>query len=142
MKGLIVTTKHEIREVDYDAPNYDVISRAVGGYYEHVCPRRLNRPYCMMVNEEGLLNALPLNVLGSYLYETDRHGAPIVGDIIILKEGHYHGEPDIVGLTEEEAKRLRNEFSVLLRSPKLQYLCQAWGQNLSLAEAEEEAPEI
>lgn len=114
MKGLVVTTKNEIREVNYDPPNYNVISEAVGGWYEHVCPRRLKRPYCMMVNEEGLINGFPLNALGSFLYETDRHGAPIVGDIIILKDGYYRGEPDAVGLTDDEARSLRDEFTKLL----------------------------
>lgn len=111
MKGLIVTTGNEMRLVDYDPPNYDVIREAVGGWYEHVLPRRLPQPYCMMVNEEGLLQNLPINTLGSYLYQTYVHGSPIVGNIIILKEGYYQGERDVVGLTEEEARRLADRFS-------------------------------
>ena len=31
MKGLIVTTKNEMRLVDYDPPHYDIIREAVGG---------------------------------------------------------------------------------------------------------------
>lgn len=111
MKGLIVTTGNEMRLVDYDPPNYDIIREAVGGWYEHVLPRRLPQPYCMMVNEEGLLHNLPINTLGSYLYQTYVHGSPIVGNIIILKEGYYQGERDVVGLTEEEARRLADRFS-------------------------------
>lgn len=111
MKGLIVTTKNEMRLVDYDPPHYDIIREVVGGWYEHVLPRRLPQPYCMMVDEEGLLKSLPVNTLGSYLYQTDLHGSAIVGDIIILKDGYFAGERDTVGLTEEEARRLADRFS-------------------------------
>lgn len=111
MKGLIVTTKNEMRLVDYDPPHYDIIREAVGGgWYEHVLPRRLPHPYCMMVDEEGLLKSLPVNTLGSYLYQTDLHGSAIVGDIIILKDGYFAGERDTVGLTEEEARTLADSF--------------------------------
>lgn len=111
MKGLIVTTKNEMRLVDYDPPHYDIIREAVGGgWYEHVLPRRLPHPYCMMVDEEGLLKGLPVNTLGSYLYQTDLHGSAIVGDIIILKDGYFAGERDTVGLTEEEARTLADSF--------------------------------
>ncbi len=65
MIALVVNTKNEIRRVEYDPPHYDVIKEAVGGWYEHVHPMGLERPYSMMVNEEGLLLGLPLNRLGS-----------------------------------------------------------------------------
>ena len=78
MVGLIVTAENEMRKVEYDSPHYNVIRKAVGGRYEHVRPAGLERPYCMMVNEEGLLLGLPLNLLGSWLYGMDQHGQPIV----------------------------------------------------------------
>lgn len=110
MKGIIVTAKNEMRMVDYDPPHYDVIKEAVGGWYEHVKPRRLKRPYCMMVNEEGLLLRLPTNDYGCYLYDTLSHGAPIVGDIMILKDGYHDGEPDVVGMDEDEARTVADEI--------------------------------
>lgn len=110
MVGLIVTAENEMRKVEYDSPHYDVIHEAVGGWYEHVRPVGLEQPYCMMVNEEGLLLGLPLNLLGSFLYGAHQHGQPIVGDVIFLKEGYHCGEPDVVGMTSEEAQRLGNEF--------------------------------
>ena len=85
MTALVVTTENEIRKVPYDAPHYEVIQEAVGGHYELVRPRGLQEPYCMMVNEEGRLLGLPLNLLGCYLYGTLIHGAPIAGDIMILR---------------------------------------------------------
>ena len=113
MTALVVTTENEIRKVPYDAPHYEVIQEAVGGHYELVRPRGLQEPYCMMVNEEGRLLGLPLNLLGCYLYGTLIHGAPIAGDIMILKLGCYAGEPDVVGMTDEETQRLGDRFMQL-----------------------------
>lgn len=110
MIALVVSTKNEIRRVEYDPPHYDVIKEAVGGWYEHVHPMGLDRPYSMMVNEEGLLLGLPLNRLGSELYGTPKHGQPIVGDVVFLKDGYHGGEPDTVGMTEDEAQRLGDKF--------------------------------
>ena len=110
MIALVVNTKNEIRRVEYDPPHYDVIKEAVGGWYEHVHPMGLDRPYSMMVNEEGLLLGLPMNRLGSELYGTPQHGQPIVGDIVFLKDGYDGGEPDVVGMTEDEAQHLGDKF--------------------------------
>lgn len=113
MVGLVVTTQNEMCLLDYDAPHYDIIQKAVGGWYEHVRPMGLERPYCMMVNEEGLLLGLPLNLIGSILYGTPQHGQPIVGNVIFLKEGYHSGERDVVGMTADEAQRLGDKFSAM-----------------------------
>lgn len=110
MTALVVTTKNEMHRVAYEAPHYEVIQEAVGGRYELVRPQGLREPYCMMVNEEGLLLDLPLNPLGCYLYGSLIHGASIVGDIVILKLGYHAGEPDAVGITDEEARQLGEQF--------------------------------
>lgn len=55
----------------------------------------------------GLLHGLPLNLFGCILYDTVRHGNPIVGDIVILKEGFTTpGERDFIGLDEDDIKFL------------------------------------
>lgn len=113
MVGLVVTTENEMSTVEYDSPHYDVIKKAVGGWYEHVHPADLERPYCMMVNEEGRLLNLPLNLIGSVLYGSFKHGQPIVGNVIFLKEGYHGGEPDVVGMTADEAQRLGDKFSTM-----------------------------
>lgn len=110
MFGLCVTIDNEMSKVEYDAPHYDIIRKAVGGWYEHVHPMGLKRPYCMMVNEEGLMLGLPVNRLGSELYGVRRHGQPIVGNVIFLKDGYHDGEPDTVGMTEEEVQALGDKF--------------------------------
>ena len=52
MKGVVVTTNHEVRVEDFSDPLYKTVGSAVGGYIEHVHPMRLARPLCMIVNEE------------------------------------------------------------------------------------------
>lgn len=107
MKGIVITAKYEVRVQEFSEPAYQSIGEAVGGWIEVVHPVQLGRPYCMVVNEEGLLRNLPMNVLGSFLYGTDTHGSPIVGDIVLLREGiNSDGEYDLLGLTEQDIKHL------------------------------------
>lgn len=108
MKGVVVTTDLEVRVEDFEEPLYKTVGSAVGGYIEHVKPARLRHPYCMIVNEEGRLLDLPLNYVGSYFYGTDQHGEPIVGNIVIMKDGYRGGEPDIVGLNDVEAEQIKD----------------------------------
>lgn len=108
MKGIVVTTDLEIRIEEFSDPLYKTAGSAVGGYIEHVKPARLRHPYCMIVNEEGRLLDLPLNYVGSYFYGTDQHGEPIVGNIVIMKDGYRGGEPDIVGLNDVEAEQIKD----------------------------------
>ena len=69
--------------------------------YEHVMPKRLytelhqmdhptkvkGQCVSMLIDEEGLLKEVIIpNLIGSYLYETDKHNIPITGNILIVKE--------------------------------------------------------
>ncbi len=87
MKGLVITTENKMQVREFGEPAYETIGKAVGGWIEVVHPKGLPDPFCMVVNEEGLLHGLPLNLFGCILYDTVRHGNPIVGNIVILKEG-------------------------------------------------------
>ena len=116
MKGIIVTTDCEVRVEDFDDPLYKTVGSAVDGYIEHVHPMRLVPPFCMIVNEEGRLRNLPVNSIGSFLYGTDQHGEPIVGDIVIMKDGYCNGEPDIVGLEDAEVEKVKYVISKLITS--------------------------
>lgn len=107
MKGIVITTKNAMRVQEFSTPAYQSIGDAVGGWMEIVHPRRLEQPFCMIVNDEGLLRNLPLNVFGSLLYGMDYHGNPIVGDIVLIKEGiNSNGEFDLVGLDEQDIQTL------------------------------------
>ncbi len=120
MKGIVVTTDLEIRIEEFSDPLYKTVGSAVGGYIEHVKPARLRHPYCMIVNEEGRLLDLPLNHIGSFFYGTDQHGEPIVGNIVVMKDGYRNGEPDIVGLDDSEVERVKYTISTLMSMMNLQ----------------------
>lgn len=104
--ALKVTATGEISRVKLTTPLYRSVQKEIGGYMEIVKPKRLNEPFCMIVDEEGLIKGLPPNQIGSYLHETDKHGHPIVGDILIMKIGITDKGPDIVGLDEKDMKIL------------------------------------
>ena len=120
MKGIVVTTDLEIRIEEFSDPLYKTVGSAVGGYIEHVHPMRLARPLCMIVNEEGRLLDLPLNHIGSFFYGTDKHGAPIVGNIVIMKDGYRDGGPDIIGLDDAEVEQVKHTISTLISMMNLQ----------------------
>lgn len=112
MKGIVITTKDEMRVQEFSEPAHKSIGDAVGGWIEIVHPKRLEYPYCMVVNEEGVLRKLPINSFGSFLYGTDTHGWPIAGDAVLMKEGYNSdGELDILGLDEQDIKYLRDMVS-------------------------------
>ena len=100
MKGILVTTDNMAEIRDFEAPLYKTIGEAVGGYIEIVHPMGLADPLVMVVNEEGLIQELPMNMLGSLLYGTHMHGSPIAGNIVVMKTGWTCEGPDIVGLTD------------------------------------------
>ena len=114
VKGVVFTTNNKMYVKDFEEPLYQSVGKVVDGGVEIVHPKGLKAPYCFAVNEEGLLNRLRINVLGSVWYQTHVHGCPIVGNIVVLKDGFTDGEPDIVGLSEEEIleiKAIANDIS-------------------------------
>ena len=113
MKGLVIyANRLNRRDNDlrfeahdfYDDPLFLRLSEAVSGHIEIGRPAGLPDPFIMIVNEEGLLLGLALNSIASILYGVMQHGQPIVGNVVIMKEGIVDGEPDIVGLDPEDIK--------------------------------------
>lgn len=72
---------------------------------------RLTRDQFMIVDEEGLVKDPPakINVLASCLYNYPLHGTVLIG-----KQGKRHGEPDIVGFTEQEVTKVRLAIMITL----------------------------
>ena len=109
MKAVKATAQGAIYTVELDGslPLHRALQKELGGYIEVVRPRNLARPYLMMVDEEGLLKGLPLNRAASWLCGTQRHGQPIVGDALIMKETETaDGDADAGGLTDEECNSI------------------------------------
>ena len=107
MKGLVITTKNTMQVMEFEEPLYKSLGKAVGGYIEVVHPHGLREPLRMICNEEGLLEQLELNRIGSLWYGTHVHGHPIVGDIVVVREGMTDDGPDIVGLEEGDIRWLK-----------------------------------
>lgn len=104
-----VTTENEVSIVDLngkDALWLQVCDAINADIFELVHPARLAQyKYAVMcVDENGLLKELPSNGYGCFLYGTDYHGQPIVGDLLIAKEGWTPEGMDLVDFTEDELK--------------------------------------
>lgn len=98
---------------------------------EHVMARRIytelkmsNRPsgtpgicVSMLIDEEGRLKPNRINLIGSYLYETDKHGQPIVGNILLIGEVMGNDGIEFCGISDENFSllktRLENMFPVM-----------------------------
>ena len=69
----------------------------------------------MLMDEEALYHDLKENLVGSYLYETDRHGWAIAGNILLVGETLGGEGIDFCGIAEDQ-------FTMLL--PKLTELAE------------------
>lgn len=87
----------------------DEIRSMIGGWLELVRPRYLPKPFLMLVDEEGLLKDLPVNLIGSVLYGLGSP-SPIVGPLVIAAEGIVDGEPDVIGLSDGDAADLMERY--------------------------------
>lgn len=87
-----------------------VLHEEVGGFFEIVRPKGLQQPYVMICNEAGILMRLPFNLIGSSLYGTPEHGAPILGNVVIMKEEDEY----LTGLDDEEARKMKCTFDIIL----------------------------
>lgn len=110
MKIIKITTENEITTLEF--PEGDITSVNKRLYemigpkcelMEHVMPSRLykilgasNRPKkekgsctSILMDEEAYYHDLEVNVVGSWLYESDLHGNPILGNILVI--GEYWG---------------------------------------------------
>lgn len=93
--------------------SYVSISTGVGGWIERVRVVRAQRkfgfdfPLDMWVNENGRLDCLPLNAIGTDLYCC---GEPIVGHIVLT--GGTESDGSTAGLTDEQIGRITETFSL------------------------------
>ena len=105
MKIIKITTENEITTLEF--PEGDITSVNKRLYemigpkcelIEHVMPSRLykilgasNRPKkekgsctSILMDAEAYYHDLEVNVVGSWLYESDLHGNPILGNILVI----------------------------------------------------------
>lgn len=132
MKMIKITTDNQISAHEFPEGAYMEQNRILREHigpkcelYEHVMPKRLyevlggsrrvtsNPGECvsMLVDEDDYFHDLEDNMVGSWLYETDKHMCPIKGNILIIGEYWEGTGINFSGMSEEQ-------FSLLY--PKLE----------------------
>lgn len=111
MKAIKITTDNEMSVVEVPEPHWEGMGELVGGNFEPVRAygfMNLDVPnkesLLMVVNEEGQRLELDVNQVASELYNSNKPKFywNIAGDILIMAEGFTNGEPDVVGLDDEQ----------------------------------------
>ena len=127
-------TVHEFPEGNYAEQN-QFLRDLIGNYcriYEHIRPRRLykelkmkdhptsNPGQCvsMLIDEEGLLKENEPNLIGGYLYETDKHGHPIMGHVLFVGEIWCNDGIDFCGIEDSAFEKLELELNNLVFTMK------------------------
>lgn len=98
-KAIVITSGNliSIQDIEVkDGSMLDGLQEIVGGYIEITRPFRTKELLCMIINEEGLLMDLPVNLAASNLFR-----GTIVGDVAIVQEGFRDGEQGLIGLSDD-----------------------------------------
>lgn len=125
---------HEFPDGSYDRQN-EVLRTLIGNncrIYERVMPERLytelhmttklsnipGRSVSMLSDEEGRLKENKANLIGSYLYKTDQHGCPIMGNILFVGEKWTRDGIDFCGIEDSVFKFLELQLKNMIYEMK------------------------
>lgn len=100
--------------------------------YEHVMPDRLytelhmfdhpskipGQCVSMLIDEEGRLKENVPNLIGSYLYRSEQHGCPIMGNILFVGEEWGGDGIDFCGIEDSVFELLELELNNLIFTMK------------------------
>lgn len=135
MKLIRVSTGLELTIHEFPSGGYEKENRflreLIGNHcdiYEHVMPDRLytewhmfGRPsripgqcVSMLIDEEGGLKENVPNPVGSYLYRTEQHGQPIMGNILFVGEKWGRDGIDFCGINDRVFGLLKLELDNLI----------------------------
>lgn len=135
MKIIRITTDLELTEHEFPERSITdqnkFLTELIGNgcdIYEHVMPERLytnfhvkNCPMkvpgqcvSMLVDEEGALKENIPNLIGSYLYVSDRHGYPIMGNILFVGEKWTPDGIDFCGIEDSAFEQLKHQLLNLI----------------------------
>lgn len=114
MKTIKIAADNKISIIDVDFGDYKAMQKAVGGYVEIVATEQMydffKRPVIMLVDKEGRMKELELNIIGTVFNGM----VPIVGDIVLAQPAGMYGEDmEGIGEPEETMKMLMQRFSFL-----------------------------
>lgn len=122
---LRVTTDGQVTEHEY--PTMDMrktLCTLIGEkceLFERVRPRRLytelghssdcysDISVAMLVDEEGIYHELKENPFASWLYETDKHGWPIWGDVLFISEHAVPDGIDFCNMSDATLEKLKEQ---------------------------------
>ena len=95
---------------DAEAFNDNVHKHLGCQYYELVS---IKNDFYFIVDELGKITnpPKPINKKASLFYPGTNYGDPIVGTVLIGKHGYVNGEPDAVGLDEDDLKYYEGFFN-------------------------------
>lgn len=125
---VVLTDSQEVKTVqcDPDREIFDTARNIIGcDWIEIVEPETLaNENLVFLIDEEGKLGAGSkfLNCIASHLYETEKHGDPIVGTALIVKAG----EEKLTLLTENESNAIRDRM-LELRGKAIDSIADSFG---------------
>ena len=123
-------TVHDFPTGSYEQQN-KFIRELIGNNcctYEHVLPIRLytvlhmkippailpGKCVSMLIDEDGRLKENVPNQIGSYLYETDRHGCPIMGNVLFVSEKWCNDGIEFCGIEDSVFKMLETQLKRLI----------------------------
>ena len=139
MKLIKITTDNAISVHEFPEGSYTVQNHVLRGLigprcelYERVMPNRLYKELggsnkvgkekgncvSMLIDEEGLYHDLDDNMVGSYLYETDKHGHVIVGNILIVGEVWSGDGIDFCGMSDIQFNLLYPQLEKLTKKAR------------------------
>lgn len=139
MKIIKISTDNEISSYEFPDGTHEEQNRflreLIGNgcdIYEHVMPDRLytdlkmkNHPtkipgqcVSMLADEEGGLKENAPNLIGSYLYKADKHGNPIMGNILFVGEKWGRDGIDFCGIEDRVFELLELELNNLMFTMK------------------------
>lgn len=135
MNIIRITAKLEVTVHEFPTGSYrqqnELLRELIGNncdIYERVMPKRLYTDLCivdhvtmipgqcvsMLVDEEGRLKENMPNQIGSYLYETDKHGDPIMGNILFVGEKWGDDGIDFCGIEDSVFKSLEQQLNNMI----------------------------
>ena len=112
---VLIAPPFKLMEVRDLKDSFHELQEIVGSGFEIVVPMELRtHPRIrMIVNENFIYLGLPFNLFASYLYGYGSHPDPILGTAVFACEGMVNGEPDLVGLSDDELFYLKSLYSRL-----------------------------
>ena len=112
MKIIKITTENEITTLEFPEGDITSVNKRL---YEMIGPKCELMEHVM---PSRLYKILEVNVVGSWLYESDLHGNPIFGNILVI--GEYWGGDGVefCGMSDEQYNLLYPQLEELTKKAR------------------------